>query len=204
MVSRGVWLVAAFLLGCAGKPPAQQAAAMPDEPPPKGAPQPRLGALPPPPPARASETIDENERRFPINEHRLRQERARRAAMQVSGRVEVKTDNPHACDGLPPEEKTECPLRDPKAVLSIGDLPKGVRVSLRAGTVSPERLQQALACHLSLAGTRPQAPTPCPYLDPRTEAEVTVHDGRIDVDLEHPSEADRLRRQVRTALGAKK
>jgi hypothetical protein len=204
MAGRGVFLTAAIVLACAGKPAAQQAAAIPDEPPPRGAPQPRLGALPPPPPARASETVDENERRFPIMEHQLRKERQKRAGMQVTGRVEVKSDNPHACDGLQAEEKIECPLRDPHAVLSISDLPRGVRVSLRTGTVAPEKLQQLFACHASLAVARPKTSGACAFLDARTEAEVTARDGHVDVDLERASEADKLRQQVRAALGARK
>jgi len=201
-----VLLAAGIALACAGKPAAQQAARMPDEPPPRGAPQPRLGALPPPPPARASETVDENERRFPIMEHQQRKERQKRAGMQqqVTGRVEVRSDAPHACEGLPAEEKIECPLRDPGAVVSISDLPRGVRISLRTGTVTPEKLQQLFACHASLVTARPKTSGACGFLDARTEAEVTARDGHVDVDLERPTEVNRLRQQVRAALGTRK
>jgi hypothetical protein len=136
---------------------------------PRGAAAP-LGYIPPPAPARASETVDENERRFPILEHQQRKEREERAKMQAAGRVEVRPSDPtQACEGLTPEEKVECPLRDPKAVLSITDLPKGVRVSLRPNTVAPEKLQQEFACHKSLAVARPQAPTACAFFDARAE-----------------------------------
>jgi hypothetical protein len=177
---------------------------MPDEPPPKGAPQPRLGYLPPPAPARASETIDENERRFPILENQQRREREKRASLQQVSGVEVRTDKPQACDGLPAEEKIECPLRDAGAVVSVVDLPRGVRVSLRPGPRTPEKLQQLLACHQSLATARPQTPGPCGFIDARTEAEVNVREGRIDVDLERGSDVARLRQQVRAALSPRR
>jgi hypothetical protein len=205
MAAWGVFLSAVILMACAGKPAAQQAAAMSDEPPPKGAPQPRLGQLPPPPPSRANETADENERRFPINEYQLRREREKRAALQVTGRVEVKgSDNAHACEGLASEEKIECPLRDPRAIQSITDLPRGVRVTLKPGTVAPEKLQQMFACQLSLAAARPQTSGACGFLDARTEVEVNAQAGRLEVELERSAEVDRLRQQVRAALSAKK
>src|SRR5205823_4927575 len=124
-----------LLMGCAMKPAAAQAPSD-NEPPPRGAPPPRTGELPPPPPGRASETLDENERRFPILEAQQRKERKQRAQVPVSARVEVRSaDTTHACEGLSADEKIECPVHDPKAVLSINDLPKGVRISLRPGAV---------------------------------------------------------------------
>lgn len=206
MAAWGVILAAFILLACAGKPAAQQAAAMPDEPPPKGAPPPRTGDLPPPPPARASETADENERRFPINEYQLRRERSKRAGMQqVTGRVEVKgSDSRSACEGLAAEEKIECPLSDPRAVMSISDQPRGVRVTLKPGTVTPEKLQQLFACHASLVTAQPKTASPCSFLDARTEAEVTAREGKVDVDLERGSDVGKLRQQVRAALAPKK
>ena len=195
----GLLMGAVLLLGCATKRAAAQAPN--NEPPPRGAPQPRLGYIPPPAPARASETVDENERRFPILEHQQRKEREQRAKMKAAGRVEVKPGNPtQACEGLSAEEKIECPLHDPKAVLSIADLPSGARISLRPGAANPEKLQQMFACHKGLAAARPQAPTACSFFDARSEAEVAVRDGHVDVDIERSGDVDRLRRSVRTAL----
>jgi hypothetical protein len=189
------------VMGCATKPAAAQAPA--NTPPPRGAPQPRAVDQPMPPPGRVSETNDVYQERFPILEGQQRKEQAKRAkAAQAATRVEVvrSKDTVNACDGLTAEEKTECPLHDPGAVLSISDLPNGARVSLRAGNVPPERLQQMFACHKTLAAARPKAPTACTFFDARTEAEVVGRDNRIEIDLERKGDADLLREQVLTAL----
>ena len=189
-----------LVMGCASKPAVAQPP--PDEPPPRGQPQPRLIDQPMPPQGRVSETNTDYDARFPILQGQLLKERAQRAkAAQATTRVEVKgSDTVHACEGLTAEEKTECPLHDPAAVLSISDLPMGARVTLRPGKVPPERLQQMFACHKSLAVARPQTPTACTFFDSRTDAEVVVRDGRVEVDIERPADADGLREQVLTAL----
>jgi hypothetical protein len=190
----GMWL-----LGCAMKPAAAQAPA--SEPPPRGAPGARQGNLPPPSPMHESE-LDDSNRRFPINEAQQRKEQQQRARVPAAARVEVRgSDGNRACDGLTAEEKTECPLHDRKAVVSISDLPRGARVTLRPGTSTPQRLQQLFACHKSLAAARPQSPGACPFFDARSDAEVSVRGGRIDVDIERHQDVDALRQQVRTALG---
>jgi hypothetical protein len=186
-------------LGCATRPAAAQTPS--SEPPPRGTPSPRTSDVPMPPPGRVSETADENERRFPIGEGQLRKERRQRAQVPVTGRVEVRgADVNHACEGLSAEETIECPLHDPAAVMSISDVPKGARVTLRPGAAKPEKLQQLFACHKSLAVARPQAPTACAFFDAHSDAEVGVHGGRIEVDLERPTDVAGLRQQVRTAL----
>jgi hypothetical protein len=155
-----------------------------------------------PPPGRVSETNDVYEERFPILEGQQRKERQKRAQVPIAARVEVRgTDVTRACDGLTAEEKTECPLHDPKAVVGIGDLPTGVRVSLRAGSVVPEHLEQLFACQRTLAVARPQAPTACPFLDAHTATDVVLRPGRVDVELERSRDIDKLRQQVRAALG---
>jgi hypothetical protein len=160
-----------------------------------------------PPPGRVSETGEEYERRFPILEGQQRKEQKQRAAaVPVAGRVDVRPGSGGnlACDGLSAEEKIECPLHDRKAVLSISDLPRGARVTIRPAGATPEKMQQLFACHKSLAVVRPQAPTACTFFDARTDAEVAGRDGQITVDIERVGDVNSLRQQVRTALGPQK
>jgi hypothetical protein len=178
-----------------------------DAPPPRGAPQPRLIDMPPPPPDRASQTTDESERRFPILEGQARKEQAARARPAPPrgdvGVVQSSAPPPSAqdCQTLALEERMECPLNDPHAVLGITDVPRGVRVSLHPGAVKADKLQQELACQKSQVVARPSTTSACSFLDARTDAEVTRHKDRVDVDLERRQDVDTLRSQVRTALG---
>jgi hypothetical protein len=201
----GVVLIGGLMMvGCATKPAAAQAPAG-NDPPPRGAPQPRAADQPMPPPGRVSETNDVYQERFPILEGQERKEAKQRAQVPVAARVEVKGNDTvvHACDALTAEEKTECPLHDRDAVVSITDVPKGARVTVKLGKVPPERLQQMFACHKSLAAARPQAPTACGFFDAHTDAEVVSRGNRIDVDFERSADPGVLREQVRTALKPK-
>jgi hypothetical protein len=198
-------MVSAVMLACAtsrGAPPNPTS----DEPPPRGAPSPRTGDLPPPSPGHASETED-LQRRFPILEAQQRKEHAQRAAQAAaaSGHVDVQGNQINqACQNLTPEERLECPLHDPRAAASIADTAKGVRVSLRPGGVSPEKLEAMFNCQKSLAVARPQAPTACPFIDSQTDARVSARSDRIDVELQRAENTDLLRQQVRTALAPKR
>jgi hypothetical protein len=159
-----------------------------------------------PPPGRAQETWEDHEQRFPILEGQERKEAKKRAQVPVAARVDVvrPSDTTHACEGLTADEKIECPLHDPKAVVSISDLPRGARVTIRPAGATPEKVQQLFACHKSLAVVRPQAPTACTFFDARTDAEVAGRDGHITVDIERVGDVNSLRQQVRTALGPHK
>jgi hypothetical protein len=207
MAGWGAVLASVLALACArtragDPPPTGPPAVAGEEPPPRGTPPPRTGELPPPPPARASEDEGERERRFPILEAQQRKERLQRAKQQASGHVEVQsTDVVHACDGLSAEERIECPLHDPSAVTAVTDVPRGVRVSLRAqDVVSPAKLKRMLDCHKGLAMARPQAPTACSFLDARSGVQVITSADRIDVEITRPADVERLRQQTRASL----
>jgi hypothetical protein len=194
------------LLVCAtaqGGPPYEAT----EQPPPRGTPPPRLGELPPPPPGRASESAAENERRFPVNEGQKRKEDAQRARAPASGHVEVHSAGggpSQACNGLVPEERIECPLRDARDVLAMTDIPRGVRVRLRSTVYAPDKLQRLFDCHQSLARMRPQSPGPCGFLDARTTARVTGAPGRLELDVTRGEDVHALRQQVRAVLGSKR
>jgi hypothetical protein len=77
-----------------------------------------------------------------------------------------------------------------------------VRVTLRPGAASPERLRRQIACQKELIAARPQVPGSCPFIDLDTETQVSARDGQVTVDLQRAEDVDLLREQVRTALGA--
>jgi hypothetical protein len=172
-----------------------------DQPPARGTPPPRLGDLPPPPPGRASEDAQENERRFPVNEAQRRRENAQRARRPASGHVEVRgAAGAQACNGLTPEERIECPLRDGRDVLSTAEIPRGVRVRLRPAAVAPDKLQRLFDCHRSLVMSRPQSPGSCGFMDARTSVVVAGAPGRLELEITRPEDPGGLRQQVRAIV----
>lgn len=195
-------VVMGLVLGCAtGRADPPYAAT--EEPPPRGAPQPRLGHIPPPPPNPGADSDEgglEDQRTLAL-QGQQRQERAQRQGSPES-RVEVVNPPPapSACDNLTAEERLECPLDDPREVESIVDTPDGVRVSLRPGGASAARLRQRFDCLRSLSATRPGLVSACSFLDTRTAQEITATGNRVTVELRRPPPVDALRREVRTAL----
>jgi hypothetical protein len=172
-----------------------------DEPPPRGEPQPRLGELQQPPGPQTWQIQSDTEDRFPILRNQQRKEQAARAQGTPTGRVELHSSKlTHACEGIPPDEQLQCPLRDPKKIASVADVPDGARVGLRTGVIEPERLQNLLDCQKSLVTARPQAPSACPFYDARTDHAVIVTEGQVNVLLRRPDAPDQLRGQVRAAL----
>jgi hypothetical protein len=174
-----------------------------DQPPPRGQPQPRLGELQPRPGPGPETWQSESDRqdRFPILENQQRKEQAARAQGTATGRVELRASKlVHACDGVAPDERLQCPLHDPKDVVSVTDVPDGARVGLRTDAVEPERLQHLLDCQKSQVTARPQAPTACPFYDAHTNHAVIVTEGQVQVLLRRPDAPDQLRGQVRSAL----
>jgi hypothetical protein len=174
-----------------------------DVPPPRGQPQPRLGEWQQEPPPQTYQIESDRQDRFPILLNQERKEQAARAKAQATTtqRVELHASKlMHACDGVPTDERLQCPLRDPKAVVSVTDVPDGARLTLRTDAIEPERLQHLLDCQKGLVMARPQAPTPCPFYDAHTDHSVVFTEGQVQVVLRRPDAPDQLRGQVRSAL----
>ncbi len=164
-------------------------------PPPRGALPPRLDPAPGPGPE------EPPERRFPVLEARARREAARRdadARQQGVELVEVPGQDP--CAQLSAHERVSCPLSS-TSVTEVEEIPGGVRLHFRPGSVKADHLIQVFACQDALARVGGGAPI-CPFVDRDTRHQVRDRRGRVMADLIPASGASlrTLRERVRVAF----
>jgi hypothetical protein len=131
---------------------------------------------------------------------------APRAARAADAGVPTETTpgDPASCSTVDPEARMSCPLSGGQ-VTRQQHIPYGVRLSLRQGGLSADRLEATLRCQVALGAVRPDVPPACPFLSPPPEVSVRVlREGLLGVDLRWPGADEgtvgRYRQRVETAL----
>jgi hypothetical protein len=201
----GLWFLrVAGLFGAALSLSAARAEAPSGEPP-IGDVGPPVPPMPQPPGMKEEEVFPERDdfsSRFPSREADVR-ERERAAARRAPPPPPLPLEGEALCRTVGAEARTTCPYQLGQ-VAALEEIPRGVRVRYRKGSVDAETLRAAFDCQEGLARVSPSSPPLCPPLL-EGGAVRTIGEGRggttfVDVTVSGRGDVATLREQVRTAF----
>lgn len=156
-----------------------------------------------PPPGDQREDPEQTEKRWSIEEGRVRRERERHAAEHR--RVEVATAAERSCADLLQAERAVCPLDLRSGLERVDEIDGGVRLTFLTTAIDAPRLARLSACQEAIGRRLPATEPVCPLWSPDVRTRVTPDPGNdrvlLDVTATRPEDVPVLRDRVRTLVG---